>query len=86
MHDIAGSQSLFSTLIYTASFALSETLAVIFPLKSDKNRSCTILHVHVMKVKAFPKNTFLKIFTKLTFLSNFTVNELFPATISWSNT
>ena len=39
-----------------------------------------------MKLKALLKNTFLKTFTKLTLVSNFTVNELFPATISWSNT
>ena len=39
-----------------------------------------------MKLKALPKNTFLKKFTKLTLVSNFTVNKSFPATVSWSNT
>ena len=39
-----------------------------------------------MKLKALPKNTLLKKFTTLTFGSNLTVNELFPTTISWSNT
>ena len=48
----------------------------------NTSRSC----FHVMKLKALLKNTFLKTFTKLTLVSNFTVNELFPATISWSNT
>ena len=31
-----------------------------------------------MKLKALPENTFLKKITKLAFVSNFTVNELFP--------
>ena len=31
-----------------------------------------------MNLKALPKNTFLKKFTKLTFVCNFTVNDLFP--------
>ena len=40
-----------------------------------------------MKLKALPRNTLKKKkITQLTFVSNFTVNELFPATISWSNT
>ena len=39
-----------------------------------------------MKLKAFPKNTFLNKFAKFLFVSNFTVNELVPAEMSWSNT
>ena len=39
-----------------------------------------------MKLKAFPKNTFLNKFVKFLVVSNFTVNELFPAEMSWSNT
>ena len=42
---------------------------------------------HIMKLIALPKkNIFLQKFTKLALVSNFTVKELFPATISWSNT
>ena len=36
--------------------------------------------------KNFAKKSFLKKFTKYTFLSNFTVNEVFPTTMYWSNT
>ena len=36
--------------------------------------------------KSFAKNAFLKKITKLTFVSNFTVNIYFPATMSWPNT
>ena len=37
------------------------TCLVIFPLKYEWNRSCTILRVHhVIKLKALPKNTLLK--------------------------
>ena len=39
-----------------------------------------------MKLKALPKNTLLTKITNLAFVINFTVNELFPATVSWSNT
>ena len=39
-----------------------------------------------MKLKVLPKNTLLKKITKLAFVINFTVNELFPVTVSWSNT
>ena len=39
-----------------------------------------------MKLKALPKNNFLKKFTNLTIVSNFTTNELFPTTINGSNT
>ena len=35
--------------------------------------------------KSFAKNAFLKKITKLTFVSNFTVNRYFPATMSWPN-
>ena len=38
------------------------------------------------EIKKFAQNRLLKKFTKLTFVSNFTVNELFPITINWSNT
>ena len=39
-----------------------------------------------MKLKALPKYTLLKKNAKLAFVIYFTVNELFPATVSWSNT
>ena len=38
------------------------------------------------ETKSFAKKHFLKKFTNLTFVSNFTVNELFPPAMSWSNT
>ena len=35
--------------------------------------------------KSFAKIAFLKEITKLTFVSNFTVNKYFPVTMSWAN-
>ena len=52
-----------------------------FPLKSEWNRSCTVLRIHIMKLKSLPKSTFLKKTDQVDIF-----NELFPATKSWSNT
>ena len=38
------------------------------------------------EIKIFAKKHFLKKIIELTFFSNFKINELFPATVSWSNT
>ena len=62
---------------------------VVFGDIPGENLIETVLHnisLPCYKTKRFAKKTVLWKFTKLTLVTNFKVNELFPASMCWSNT
>ena len=71
----------FLKCIQTKKKKLKFSILALFGNFSAENRNKT-----EVGTKGFSKNTFLKKITKLTFVSDFTVNKYFPTTMSWPNT
>ena len=71
----------FLKCIQTKEKLVKLAISALFGDFSAKNLNKT-----KVGTKSFTKNAFLKKITKMAFVSNFTVNKYFPATMSWPNT
>ena len=78
-----------TALVFKNGIKPKEIKTCIFGDISSENLIETVLHntsLPCYKTKRFVKKTVLWKFTKLTLVTSFKVNELFPASMCWSNT